>query len=79
MSSLGDPVCLKMGNLKISALAAVGDMARTELAVLARRMLIGICGTVCAQCGNPTHMLEGGYKRQCVLAGLSIFRAPIRW
>lgn len=52
----------------LRALAAVGDMPRTELAILAQakgmldwNMRHGFC----AQCGQPSQIAEGGYKRSC--------------
>jgi len=52
----------------LRALAAVGDMPRTELAILAQakgmldwNMRHGFC----AQCGAASTLAEGGYKRVC--------------
>ena len=52
----------------LRALAAMGDMARTELAILAQakgmldwHMRHGFC----AQCGGASSIREGGYKRVC--------------
>jgi NAD+ diphosphatase len=52
----------------LRGLAAAGDMARTELAILAQAkgMLHWNLSTpFCAQCGTPSRMAEGGYKRIC--------------
>ena len=52
----------------LRALAAIGDMPRTELAILAQakgmldwNMRHGFC----AQCGQASEIKEGGYKRIC--------------
>ena len=60
----------------LRALAAAGDMARTELAILAQAKGMldwHLRHGFCAQCGSPTHMLEGGYKRQCGNCGAEHF------
>ena len=52
----------------LRALAAVGDMPRSELAILAQAkgMLDWNLRTpFCAQCGTPSSGAEGGYKRVC--------------
>ena len=49
-------------------LATQGDIAPRELAILAHaKALIDWHGRhrFCAQCGAPTHVVEGGHKRQC--------------
>lgn len=52
----------------LRALASAGDMPRTELAILAQAkgMLHWNLSTpFCAQCGAPSRLAEGGYKRVC--------------
>ena len=60
----------------LRALAAAGDMARTELAILAQAKGMldwHLRHGFCSQCGSPTDMLEGGYKRQCGNCGVEHF------
>jgi NAD+ diphosphatase len=52
----------------LRALAAVGDMPRTELAILAQAKGMldwNMRHRFCAQCGQPSQIAEGGYKRSC--------------
>jgi len=60
----------------LRALAAAGDMPRTELAILAQAKGMldwHLRHGFCAQCGAPSQMLEGGYKRQCGNCGAEHF------
>ena len=60
----------------LRALSAVGDMPRTELAILAQAKGMldwNLRHPFCAQCGTPTNMLEGGYKRVCGNCGTEHF------
>ena len=60
----------------LRALAAAGDMPRTELAILAQAKGMldwNLRNPFCAQCGSQTGMLEGGYKRQCGTCGTEHF------
>lgn len=60
----------------LRALAAAGDMPRTELAILAQAKGMvdwNLRHPFCAQCGSPTGMREGGYKRQCGNCGTEHF------
>lgn len=60
----------------LRALAAAGDMARSELAILAQAKGMldwNLRHPFCAQCGNQTQVLEGGYKRICGNCGSEHF------
>ena len=60
----------------LRALAAAGDMARSELAILAQAKGMldwNLRHPFCAQCGNLTQVLEGGYKRICGNCGSEHF------
>ena len=60
----------------LRALSAAGDMARTELAILAQAkgmMDWHMRHPFCAQCGAPTALMEGGYKRRCGACGAEHF------
>ncbi|MGC6534657.1 MAG: NAD(+) diphosphatase [Parvibaculales bacterium] len=52
----------------LRALAAAGDMPRSELAILAQAKAMldwNLRHMFCAQCGGATAAAEGGYKRKC--------------
>ncbi|MDC0131686.1 NAD(+) diphosphatase [Alphaproteobacteria bacterium] len=52
----------------LRALAAIGDMPRTELAILAQAKGMLDWNSrhgYCAQCGQASQLAEGGYKRIC--------------
>jgi len=60
----------------LRALAATGDMPRTELAILAQAKGMldwHLRHPFCARCGSPTKTLEGGYKRICDNCGAEHF------
>ncbi len=52
----------------LRVLATTGDMANTELAILAQAKGMldwHLRHGFCAMCGNPTDISDGGYKRHC--------------
>ena len=60
----------------LRALAAAGDMARSELAILAQAkgmMDWNLRHPFCAQCGQASDSAEGGYKRICNSCGTEHF------
>ena len=60
----------------VRALAAAGDMPRTELAILAQAKAMldwNLRHPFCAQCGTPSQWAEGGYKRICDHCGTEHF------
>ncbi len=60
----------------LRVLAAAGDMARTELAILAQAKAMldwNLRHPFCARCGGATQSAEGGYKRQCTVCGAEYF------
>ena len=66
----------------LRALAAAGDMARTELAILAQAKGMldwHLRHGFCAQCGSPHICWKAAISANAAIAGPSIFRAPIRW
>ena len=66
-----------MGHFEdLRALAAVGDMPRSELAILAQAkgmMDWNLRHPFCAQCGTQSSSAEGGYKRICSHCGTEHF------
>ncbi|MGB0343041.1 MAG: NAD(+) diphosphatase [Parvibaculales bacterium] len=66
-----------MGHFEdLRSLAAAGDMARTELAILAQAKAMldwHLRHGFCAVCGAPSQMGEGGYKRVCPSCGAEHF------
>ena len=60
----------------VRALAATGDMPRTELSILAQAKAMldwNMRHPFCAQCGAPSQLAEGGYKRICANCGTEHF------